>query len=116
MGNIGGTELLLIFVLALLLLGPKRLPEIGEALGRTMRRFRQASRELRDELDVRHELDLDDERTAPSKHARDTLPRETKRATQPEPPAAQAAVRRDPAATEPKPEPEPEPEPDRRSD
>lgn len=64
MGNIGSTELLLILALALLLLGPKRLPEVGAALGRTMRRFREASRELRDELDpgpqadLRRELDL----------------------------------------------------------
>jgi TatA/E family protein of Tat protein translocase len=52
MGNIGSSELLIILVLALLLLGPKRLPDVGEALGKTIRRFRQASRELRDELDV----------------------------------------------------------------
>jgi len=57
MGNIGSSELLIILVLALLLLGPKRLPEVGEALGRTLRRFRQASRELRDELDVKNTLD-----------------------------------------------------------
>jgi TatA/E family protein of Tat protein translocase len=58
MGNIGGSELLIILVLALLLLGPKRLPEVGEALGRTLRRFRQASGELRDEIDVRHDIDV----------------------------------------------------------
>jgi Tat protein translocase TatB subunit len=58
MGNIGSTELLVIFILALLLLGPKRLPEVGESLGKMLRRFRQASRELRDELDVRHDLDV----------------------------------------------------------
>jgi Tat protein translocase TatB subunit len=58
MGNIGSSELLLLFVLALLLLGPRRLPEIGEMVGKTLRRFRQASRELRDELDVKRDLDL----------------------------------------------------------
>jgi TatA/E family protein of Tat protein translocase len=52
MGNIGSSELLIILVLALLLLGPKRLPDVGDALGKTIRRFRQASRELRDEIDV----------------------------------------------------------------
>jgi sec-independent protein translocase protein TatA len=55
MGNIGSSELLIILVIALLLLGPKRLPDVGEALGKTIRRFRQASRELRDELEVDHE-------------------------------------------------------------
>ena len=57
MGNIGGSELLIILVLALLLLGPKRLPEVGEALGKTLRKFREASRDLKDELDVRRDLD-----------------------------------------------------------
>jgi TatA/E family protein of Tat protein translocase len=60
MGNIGSSELLLILVLALLLLGPRRLPEVGANLGRMLRRFRQASRELRDEIDVERTLRLDD--------------------------------------------------------
>ncbi len=55
MGNIGSSELLIILVIALLLLGPKRLPDVGDALGKTIRRFRQASRELRDELDIEQE-------------------------------------------------------------
>lgn len=59
MTNIGGMELLVIFVLALVLLGPKRMPEIGEALGRTMRKFRQASREIRDEIDDLRDIDND---------------------------------------------------------
>ncbi len=57
MGNIGSTELLLIFALALLLLGPRRLPEIGAAIGKTMRLFRNASRDLRGELDGLREAD-----------------------------------------------------------
>ena len=59
MGNIGGTELLIIFIVALLLLGPKRLPEIGDALGRSLRRFRAASREIKDEIDVLRDIDDD---------------------------------------------------------
>lgn len=69
MGNIGGTELLVILVIALLLLGPSRLPEVGDALGRTLRRFRHASREIRDEL----EIDLD-RRPAPRPSARESEP------------------------------------------
>jgi TatA/E family protein of Tat protein translocase len=64
MGNIGGSELLVILVVALLLLGPKRLPEVGEALGRTIRRFKQASRDLQDELDTERHLGLDRDRDA----------------------------------------------------
>jgi sec-independent protein translocase protein TatA len=36
------THLLFVLVIALLVLGPKRLPEVGRALGRTMRDFRSA--------------------------------------------------------------------------
>lgn len=56
-GNIGGSELLVILALALLLLGPRRLPEIGAALGKTMRMFRSASRDLRGELDGLRDID-----------------------------------------------------------
>lgn len=59
MNNIGGTEFIIILVVALVLLGPKRLPEIGDAFGRTMRRFRQASREIRDEVDIMRDVDDD---------------------------------------------------------
>jgi Tat protein translocase TatB subunit len=59
MTNIGGSELLIVLVLALILLGPRRLPEVGEALGRTLRRFRSASNELRDEIDVLGESDAE---------------------------------------------------------
>jgi len=66
MGNIGGSELLVILVIALLLLGPKRLPEVGEALGRTIRRFKQASRDLQDELDAERHLGLDSDAKTPA--------------------------------------------------
>jgi TatA/E family protein of Tat protein translocase len=62
MGNFGSTEILVVLVLALVLLGPKRLPEIGESLGRTMRRFRKASQQLRNELDITRDLDDHDRR------------------------------------------------------
>ncbi|MFQ5601512.1 MAG: twin-arginine translocase TatA/TatE family subunit [Candidatus Krumholzibacteriia bacterium] len=65
MGNIGGSELLVILLVVLLLLGPKRLPEVGEVLGRTMRKFRQASRELRDEIDVMRDIDDDPKKKKP---------------------------------------------------
>ncbi len=57
MTNIGGSELLIVLVLALVLLGPRRLPELGETLGRTLRKFRSASNELRDEIDLLGEND-----------------------------------------------------------
>jgi TatA/E family protein of Tat protein translocase len=57
--NIGGTEILVILVLALLLLGPKRLPEVGEMLGRSLRKFKQATREIRDEVDIMGDIEDD---------------------------------------------------------
>jgi Tat protein translocase TatB subunit len=59
MTNIGGTELFIILAVALVLLGPRRLPEVGEALGRSLRRFRQASKEIRDEIDVMQDIEDD---------------------------------------------------------
>lgn len=42
--------LVLLLVLALIIFGPSRLPELGGALGRGIREFRKASEELRDEV------------------------------------------------------------------
>jgi TatA/E family protein of Tat protein translocase len=51
MGNIGPLEIILILVVALLVFGPKRLPEVGRSVGRGLREFRRASTEFRDELE-----------------------------------------------------------------
>jgi TatA/E family protein of Tat protein translocase len=47
MGNLGMPELLLILVLALLLFGPKKLPEIGRQLGKGLGEFKRASNDLK---------------------------------------------------------------------
>lgn len=65
MPNIGSTELIVILVVALILLGPKRLPEMGDAIGKTLRKFRQASREIRDEIDVMKDIDDDKKKKRP---------------------------------------------------
>ncbi len=44
MGDIGFPELLVILVIALLVFGPGRLPEMGRSLGRSLREFRDALR------------------------------------------------------------------------
>jgi TatA/E family protein of Tat protein translocase len=57
MGSIGGPELLLILVLAFLLFGPRRLPEIGRSLGKMMGEFRRATMEFR--TGVEREIELE---------------------------------------------------------
>ena len=42
MGNLGLPELLVIFIIALLVMGPKRLPEVARALGEASRAFQDA--------------------------------------------------------------------------
>ena len=50
--NIGPFELLLVLILALLVLGPGKLPEVGNALGKTIREFRKASTDVQDSLRI----------------------------------------------------------------
>jgi sec-independent protein translocase protein TatA len=40
--NIGPMELIIVLVIALLVIGPKRLPEVGKSLGRGMREFKES--------------------------------------------------------------------------
>jgi TatA/E family protein of Tat protein translocase len=50
MFGIGMTELVVIFVIGLLVLGPKRLPEMARSLGKSLAEFRRASTDLRREF------------------------------------------------------------------
>ncbi|HEX2090223.1 MAG TPA: twin-arginine translocase TatA/TatE family subunit [Actinomycetota bacterium] len=68
MFNIGPTELIIILVLALIVFGPTRLPEIGRSIGRSLREFRRASDEIRSEI----ERDLDDEPPRPTQNQSET--------------------------------------------
>lgn len=61
-GSLGFPEMLFILVLALLIFGPKRLPELGRTLGRGLSEFRKASNELKRSINV--ELALDEEPAA----------------------------------------------------
>jgi len=51
MGPIGVPELLIIFVVALIVFGPRKLPELGKSLGRSIAEFKRASNELQNTLD-----------------------------------------------------------------
>ena len=56
-GTLGGPELFLIMVVALIVFGPKKLPEIGKSLGRMMNEFKKASSEFRQTLEDEVEAD-----------------------------------------------------------
>jgi sec-independent protein translocase protein TatA len=46
--NIGPVELIIVLVIALLVLGPGKLPEVGSAFGKTIREFKKASSDITD--------------------------------------------------------------------
>lgn len=50
-GPIGMPELIIIFVIALIVFGPRKLPELGKSLGRSLAEFKRASNELRSTLE-----------------------------------------------------------------
>lgn len=46
--NIQGPELILILIIALIVIGPGKLPDVGAALGRSIREFRKAASDVKD--------------------------------------------------------------------
>ncbi len=50
-GPLGWSELLIILFLVLIFFGPRRLPDVAEAIGRSIRKFKKASREIREEIE-----------------------------------------------------------------
>ncbi len=50
-GSIGFQELLIIFTIALLIFGPKKLPEVGRSIGKAMREFRRTSDEIKGKIE-----------------------------------------------------------------
>jgi sec-independent protein translocase protein TatA len=55
MPNVGPMELIIVLVLALVLLGPKRLPEAGRAVGKGLREFKDSLSGMHDDDDDGHE-------------------------------------------------------------
>lgn len=60
--NLGLPELLAIFLIALLLFGPRKLPEIGKTLGRVMGEFKRATNDIKNTLEEEVEAEKAQER------------------------------------------------------
>ena len=91
-GSIGLPELIIIFVIALIIFGPRKLPELGRSLGKSIGEFKRASNDLRNTLE--EEIRVEDTRTPePNKSETPTpAPTEAKSSTAaaPEPVSAPA--------------------------
>ena len=59
-GSLGVPELMVIFFIALIVFGPKKLPDLGRSLGKSLAEFKRASNELRNTLE--QEVRLDEEK------------------------------------------------------
>ena len=66
-GSIGMPELVIILVIALIIFGPRKLPELGRSLGKSIGEFRRASNELRSTLE--EEIRVEEQKTAAPKSA-----------------------------------------------
>jgi TatA/E family protein of Tat protein translocase len=73
-GPIGMPELIVIMVIALIIFGPRKLPELGRSLGRSLNEFKRASNELKHTLD--EEIRVEEQRSA----ERQTAPDSTRQA------------------------------------
>ncbi len=61
MGSLGMQEIIIIFVLALIIFGPRKLPDIGKSLGKGLQEFKKASNDLKKAWEDEVELEKEKE-------------------------------------------------------
>jgi sec-independent protein translocase protein TatA len=71
-GSLGMPELIVIFVIALVVFGPRKLPELGRSLGRGIAEFKKATSELQNTLE--QEINADEKRTKVAASTAHTVP------------------------------------------
>jgi TatA/E family protein of Tat protein translocase len=64
-GSIGMPELIIIMVIALIIFGPRKLPELGKSLGRSINEFKRASSDLQNTLE--QEIRLEEQKETQTK-------------------------------------------------
>jgi sec-independent protein translocase protein TatA len=64
-GSIGMPELIIILVIALIIFGPRKLPELGKSLGRSLNEFKKASTDLQNTLE--QEIKIEEQKEEASK-------------------------------------------------
>src|SRR6267378_608747 len=69
LGSLGMPELLVIFVIALIIFGPRKLPELGRSLGKSLAEFKRASNELRNTLEEEIRIEEQKPKIEPNKTA-----------------------------------------------
>jgi len=86
MGSIGMPEMLVILVIALIIFGPRKLPELGKSLGKSLAEFKRASNDLKSTLE--EEIRVEEQQTA-KKAAPPPLPAAPTTVATAEPPPTQ---------------------------
>jgi TatA/E family protein of Tat protein translocase len=64
MGSLGMQEIIIIFVIALIVFGPRKLPELGKSLGKGLAEFKKASNELKQTWEDEVRLDKEKEQVS----------------------------------------------------
>jgi sec-independent protein translocase protein TatA len=89
-GSVGMPEMLIILIIALIIFGPRKLPELGRSLGKSLAEFKKASNELRNTLEEEIRIEEQRDKSQPSSTASTT------------PPTAHVDAANDPHSSEPR--------------